>query len=507
MARRVVIVGAGQAVDRIEAPGYRAAPAAELAARAARAALTDCGADCGADGGAQIGIIAAVRTFEDSGVAPSPFGKPDAFPLAVARRLGISPGHAILGPVGGDSPAALLVELGQRIAAGEAEAALLVSGEAMSSTRHLMRAGGPAPDWAEHDEGPIDDRGVDLSGMLSPAMMRHGLMGIPAVHGLYENARRARLGLDRAAYAMAMGELFAPFSALAAANPFSCAAAPALTAAEIATPGERNRMVADPYPVKLIARDQVNQGAALLVMAEERADALGIDPARRVYLHGAGQAAEPEPLARGDLGAYPAADAAIAAALGAAGRGVGDVARFDFYSCFPIAVSAPAIDGLGLAADDPRGLTVTGGLPYFGGPGNAYALHALASMVVALRAAPGGAGLVGANGGLLSKYAALVLSTAPADWPDWAAAPRHAAPVPALADMADGPGRVETYAIQHAGGAPGQGWVLGRLGDGRRFLAQAADPATLAAMAVRDPLGAAVEVTSAGGLNRFSFAD
>ena len=36
----------------------------------------------------------------------------------------------------------------------------------------------------------------------------------------------------------------------------------------------------------------------------------------------------------------------------------------------------------------PRGLTVTGGLPYFGGPGNNYSTHGIAEMVARCRAAP-----------------------------------------------------------------------------------------------------------------------
>ena len=84
--RTPVIVGVGQSVERIGTPGYQGLSAADLAAAAAEAALADCGA--GALARAAVTMIGAVRTFEDSGAAPSPFGKPDKFPLAVARRLG-----------------------------------------------------------------------------------------------------------------------------------------------------------------------------------------------------------------------------------------------------------------------------------------------------------------------------------------------------------------------------------------------------------------------------------
>ena len=40
-----------------------------------------------------------------------------------------------------------------------------------------------------------------------------------------------------------------------------------------------------------------------------------------------------------------------------------------------------------------RPFSMTGGLPYFGGAGNNYSMHAIASMVRALRDASGRAGL------------------------------------------------------------------------------------------------------------------
>ena len=52
---------------------------------------------------------------------------------------------------------------------------------------------------------------------------------------------------------------------------------------------------------------------------------------------------------------------------------------FDIYSCFPSAVQI-ACNEIGLSPLDARGVTVTGGLPCFGGPGNNYSLHAIAEM-------------------------------------------------------------------------------------------------------------------------------
>jgi acetyl-CoA C-acetyltransferase len=72
-------------------------------------------------------------------------------------------------------------------------------------------------------------------------------------------------------------------------------------------------------------------------------------------------------------------------------------------------------DMLGIGVDDPRPLTVTGGLPYHGGPGNNYSTHAIACMVERLRAEPGTHGLVTGVGWYLTKHAVGVYSSAAPD--------------------------------------------------------------------------------------------
>jgi acetyl-CoA C-acetyltransferase len=188
----------------------------------------------------------------------------------------------------------------------------------------------------------------------------------------------------------------------------------------------------------------------------------------------------------------------VESALDAAGLSLGEIDRFDFYSCFPIAVFNVR-DGLGIAADDPRPLTVTGGLPYFGGAGNNYSMHAVAAMVRALRAAPGAKGLVAANGGFLSKYSVGVYGAAPAPWRGFDSAAAQAEidawAVPAVAP-GEGAGRVETYTIDYSGQAP-VGIAVGRLeGSGARFAARTDpdDDAIARQMAVAEPLDARIRV-------------
>mgnify|MGYP003349052482 CR=1 FL=1 len=65
-------------------------------------------------------------------------------------------------------------------------------------------------------------------------------------------------------------------------------------------------------------------------------------------------------------------------------------------------------------AGDPRPISVTGGLGFAGGPGNAYVVRSIASMVEACRRDPGSLGLVTALGWYATKHAAGLYSTSPA---------------------------------------------------------------------------------------------
>ncbi len=110
-------------------------------------------------------------------------------------------------------------------------------------------------------------------------------------------------------------------------------------------------------------------------------------------------------------------------------------------------------EALGIDGDDPRGLTLTGGLPYFGGPGNSYSLHAIAETVAEMRDKPGQFGLVGANGGTMSKYSVGIYSTLPVDWrSDRSAALNDevaSLPTVSVTEKAVGPATIETYSVRY----------------------------------------------------------
>jgi acetyl-CoA C-acetyltransferase len=120
-------------------------------------------------------------------------------------------------------------------------------------------------------------------------------------------------------------------------------------------------------------------------------------------------------------------------------------------------------------------------------------------MVRALRSEPGAAGLVGANGGFLSKYSVGVYSTKPRAWQPFDSKPLQAEvdgwAAPALAAAYAGDGDIETYTIDYAGPAP-RGVIIGRTPEGARFAAGAEDETLVRRLIAEEPLGGRVTVAT-----------
>ena len=511
-----VIVGVGQSSERLGEPGYRGLSAVGLAAAAVRAALADAAEGTGGAVhafAAAVDTVVGVRQFENSSPgARAPLGRSDNFPRSVAGRAGLAPERAILEVSGGQAPQHLVNEFTAAIAAGRAEVVVLVGAEAISTVDHFAGKGDDAgrPDFTEHPDGSLEDRGYGLEGLFSRHLAAHGLTGAPSQYALIDNARRGRLKRSRAEYAAAMGALFAPFTRVAALNPHASAPVER-TASELVTPTEANRPIADPYTRYIVAREKVNQGAAVLLMSVAAARVLGVPEDRWVFLHGHADLRERALMERADLSRSPAAVMAARHALEMAGLKPDELATIDLYSCFPAPVFN-ICEGLHVLPDDPRGLTLTGGLPFFGGAGNNYSMHAIAETVQRARSEPGSFGFVGANGGIMSKYSAGVYSTTPAPWAADGSADLQAEidawPAPEEARQADGWATIETYTVRHSRDGKRAGIVIGRLeADGRRFVASGDDESLLALLTSGEPFGARVYTRSFGTGNRVTTSD
>ncbi len=496
-----VLVGAGQAVSHWQvADGSAAAPSPlSLARDAAKAALHDSNAPRLA---AEIDTLAFVRIFEDSVPGDNhPHGHNTNLPGTLARDIGAAPRRAIYSSVGGQGPQQLVNEFASAIHAGEMECGLIAGSEAIGASKAARRAGLEL-DWTDGAALEIEDRGMgDM--LLSRTEIKHGLVSPPYFYALFETAIAAREGRTRSQQRTAMSQLFAPFSQVAAANPYA-QFPQARDAQWLASPSKDNYELADPFLKWHVAQDAVNLGAAVIIMSDDKADALGIAQHQRIYLHGAGEAGDDFISQRPVLDGSFAMDKAVARALEQAGRTAAQMSAFDLYSCFPCAVfSACAALGVDWESEK-RPLTLTGGLPFFGGPGNNYSLHGIAAMIERLRAHPDDFGLVLANGGWMSKEAVGVYSaTRPADF-----SPVEPAAKPdRTVSLAQEPGHgtLETYTVVHARGVPQAGICFGRTGAGARFIATAEKNALERLRADENLCGAPICVTCEGEVCQFSF--
>ena len=184
-------------------------------------------------------------------------------------------------------------------------------------------------------------------------------------YGFIETAGRIKAGRSVAQHRDYMAELIAPLSEVAAQNPYAMFQT-AYDAKEIASPSEANRHLTSPFLKHMVAKDAVNQGAAIVMTTVGQAEAMGIARDKWVFLRGHAVAQENLMLDRTDLSRSLAMDIVIDGALNAAGVQASEIDHADIYSCFPCVIDQAA-KRLGRQGKD---MTLTGGLPFFGGPGN-----------------------------------------------------------------------------------------------------------------------------------------
>ena len=494
--RTPVLIGAGQLTQRDVEPAEALEPVAMMEA-VARSAADDAGV--GAKALARLDAMAVVNVFS------WPYANA---PRLLGERLGARPAREVTTTVGGNTPQWLVNETAARIAAGEVSLALLVGAEAV---RTVVRARRTRTTLGWSSAGGEQPTVVgDARDGTSAHEVAHGLVLPTQIYPMFENALRAKHRRAFDEHQRLLGHLCSGLSAVAAANSHAWFRQ-ARTADEIATVSPSNRMIGFPYPKLMNAIIEVDQAAGILMASVATARALGVPPDRWVYLWGTGQAHDRWFVTeRVDYTSSPAIREAARQALGAAGIGIDRIEHLDLYSCFPSAVQIGR-EMLGISPDDPRPLTLTGGLPYFGGPGNNYSMHAIAEVVARTRARPGSVGLVTALGWYLTKHAIAVYAATPKDGPFVREdpAPRQALldaqAAPELAMEPSGDGTIETYTVLHdRDGTPVRGLVIGRLGDGRRFLAATPEDRTLLeALTAREAVGLRGWVVPTEGVNRF----
>lgn len=500
-----VLIGCGQITDR--RPPEEGSTVIDLMTEVARRAAADAG-----PGQTLLDALDTVTTLgltvdsPESGSSAS--GMVRNVPHAVCRALNIDPGEQCYNYSGGNTPQMLVNHYAEKIAKGDASAVLLVGAEALNTMIGRLKKGLDLNAWMDDGGGePI------MLGHSRPAVSDHervyGMHTPSVTYPMFENALRAHYGLSMDQHRHKMGDLYQQFNAVAANNPLSWF--PTKRSSEdISTAGESNRYVGFPYTKFLNSVIQVNMGAALIVTSVAKARELGVEDDRMVYLHGCADANDIWNVSeRVNYHSSPAVRMMGEKAFSMAGKTIEQMDFFDIYSCFPSAVQI-ACDELGLAHDDVRGLTVTGGLPYFGGPGNSYVMHSIATMMDVLRENRGKFGLLNANGWFITKHSMGIYSTTaltrewqrenPADYQQVLLEQEH----PPFTETPNGNARVEAYTVVHGRGGVERALIIGLLDNGTRFIAETPDDEnTLQGMMSREMIGVSGVVTSGSVRNLF----
>ncbi len=301
-----------------------------------------------------------------------------------------------------------------RVAQGEIEAGLIVGVEA----RRWLAARGTASGVVGRsvsDDGtePPETRLQPHGEIVNAAEIAAQVWEPVQQYALIDSALARADGLSNAAWETEIDDLWARWNAVAVANPESAFAtlrdAAALRSAELG-----NRLLAHPYRRFHSTQWNLDQATALLICAAGTARRLGIAADRWIFPHVSLESSHALPLSnRRELHRWPAMHVLGEAAGTYLGVPVSELDHIDLYSCFPAAVRVQQRE-LGL---DPAGThTITGGMPFAGGPFNHSTLWSTAAMARRLRE-HGGRGLVTNVSGLLTKPGLAVWGSDPAGIP------------------------------------------------------------------------------------------
>jgi len=449
-------------------------------------------------------LLITTSLFSDDGIINPPG--------CVADKLGLSGARCMVSGFGGMMPHAMLRHAIKSVAENKANVVILTGAEAQHTMQQAKRSK-TFTGWNVSSGRPCLAPLTSL-GPLDGACETehaHGLWLPATVYPMFENALRRRYGHAIADHSRKIGQLMSRFSEAAEKNPLAWFQE-SFRPEEIINVSSVNRNTAFPYTKRMNAMLGVNQAAALIVTSERQARKMNIDRSGWIYVHGYAEASDHwHILEREGYGFSPAIEIIGRTALAQAGATIKDIDFFDLYSCFPVAVQATR-DMLGIAEDDHRPLTVTGGLPYFGGPGNNYVLHSMAQMVDVLRQNPGKTGLVTGNSFYMTKHSVAIYSANPPK--DNAAATADislcqkavdARPRQEIDILPSGRATVETYTVIYdRSNMPRKGVVIGKSQSGKRFAAYTPfDHELFSAMTSQDFCGSTGTVVSQNNVNIF----
>ncbi len=429
----------------------------------------------------------------------------------LAKRLGLKSADCLKAPDGGNGPQMLINHFAKELHSGQRRAVAICGGELTASFKNLLGGGGDISHWPRGAEGETLQPWPDRAGTHAEEL-RHNLWLPTNMYALFENALRHRYGHSLSEHQAHMGKIMQGLSDTASANPDAWSYQRPRSAEQLVSFAERSPCLALPYNKYLCAQMNIDMAAAVIMTTVGTARDLGINEDQWIYLNGCADVNEVWYVAeRSDISRSRALALAGETALARAGCSMDDIALMDIYSCFPCAVEM-ACESLGVDPFGDRPLSLTGGLPYFGGPGHGYSLHAVVTLVEQLRERPNDNGLITANGWYMTKESIGVYSATPShtQWERGDDAPLQAQidgqTHPSIDDKPSGNGRVDSFTVVCDSNGPQQGIIIGSLDNGARFLAHTEqDDALFTQLMSEDIIGQRGVVSSGEEHNLFRF--
>ena len=228
-----------------------------------------------------------------------------------------------------------------------------------------------------------------------------GLMAV-GYYAILETAYRKKNGLSLQEHKDKISNMYAEFSKVAANNPDGWIDS-MKSAKDIKLVSKENPLQAFPYNKLHCSSWNVNQASAMILCSEDLADKLDIPRNKRVYPLVSSETNHMiAPIQRPKLSESTGLDLAASFIKNICDEHKIQPNIYDLYSCFPVAVQMFA-DSLNLGSEDVK--TVTGGMPFAGGPLNNYMIHSTVKMVSEIRNNHSNIGLVTGVSGMMTKQA------------------------------------------------------------------------------------------------------
>jgi acetyl-CoA C-acetyltransferase len=483
-----VVVGVGFAQETSDDPAACPEPY-RLMERAVRGAAADAGAAALLPQIESIAVPQGMWEYRNPGTL-------------IADALGCRSATSILSDLG-VLQLQLVSDLCGAIASGRQHVGVVVGGEAKFRDLRAGITGRQVATTVQPDDTPPPDVHLTSSDPWATDLeSRAGLASPVELFAIIESALRHADGLDVETHRDRVAALYSGFSAVAAENPRAWRRE-RLDADAIRNPSPRNAMLAFPYTKRHSSQWNVNQAVAILVCSAARAAELRVPREQWMFPLAAAQSKHVVPLAQqAALHSHPGTVLCGERVRALGGVGVRDVAAAELYSCFPAAIQSFARD---LALEPSCPWTVTGAMPFAGGPYNSFSLEGVARMVEVLRgggAAARRVGLVSNLSGIFGKQACALFSTRPNPsgyrFEDvTAAVAARDVPRPLDGDYA-GPARVVGYTVVFAGGTPSHAIAICDTPAGARTVVRSDDPAVVERMMGEEFCGRTVEAAGAG---------